>query len=252
MPPRRRGTRPTPARPGSRAIRGTRTTRVATTRSPSTRVEELAKAQPTSTGRRTTSRTSRTATGTATSRAQRRARPRGRRPRRASTSPAAAASRPVRTVGESRSSTRPPGGYASATGYKVANVTYDPRAETGIIVHEYGHDLGLPDLYDSIGAERPGHGVLGHHEHGSRAGRLNGIQPTHMGAWSKYVLGWLNPRSWTTAAPTASSPWQAPAAHGHGGGRAREPSRQGAASDRPTAATTPGGRTTTRNMATCA
>ena len=28
---------------------------------------------------------------------------------------------------------------------------------------------------------------------GSRSGRLNGIEPTNMGAWSKYVLGWLNP-----------------------------------------------------------
>ena len=28
---------------------------------------------------------------------------------------------------------------------------------------------------------------------GSRSGRLNGIEPTNIGAWSKYVLGWLNP-----------------------------------------------------------
>ena len=29
---------------------------------------------------------------------------------------------------------------------------------------------------------------------GSRSGRLNGSEPTHFGAWSKYVLGWLNPK----------------------------------------------------------
>ncbi len=87
------------------------------------------------------------------------------------------------------------GGYAfGKTGYKVANVTYQPEAaETGVVAHEFGHDLGLPDLYDSISGTDPDTAFWDIMSSGSRAGRLNGIQPTNMGAWSKYVLGWLNP-----------------------------------------------------------
>jgi immune inhibitor A len=88
------------------------------------------------------------------------------------------------------------GGYAfGKTGYKVANVTYQPEsAETGVIAHEFGHDLGLPDLYDSVQTSDPDTGFWDIMSSGSRSGRLNGILPTNMGAWSKYVLGWLNPK----------------------------------------------------------
>ena len=43
------------------------------------------------------------------------------------------------------------GGWPIAdTGYSLFNVTYQPEnAETGVIAHEFGHDLGLPDLYDT-------------------------------------------------------------------------------------------------------
>jgi immune inhibitor A len=88
------------------------------------------------------------------------------------------------------------GGYAFGdTGFKVANVTYQPEAAVaGVIAHEFGHDLGLPDLYDSITGTDPDTGFWDIMSSGSRSGRLNGIQPTNMGAWSKYVLGWLNPK----------------------------------------------------------
>ena len=77
----------------------------------------------------------------------------------------------------------------------MANVTYQPEsAETGVIAHEFGHDLGLPDLYDSVSTSDPDTGFWDIMSSGSRSGRLNGILPTNMGAWSKYVLGWLNPK----------------------------------------------------------
>jgi immune inhibitor A len=87
------------------------------------------------------------------------------------------------------------GGYAFGhTGYKVANVTYQPEAAVaGVIAHEFGHDLGLPDLYDSVSGTDPDTGFWDIMSSGSRSGRLNGIEPTNMGAWSKYVLGWLTP-----------------------------------------------------------
>jgi immune inhibitor A len=87
------------------------------------------------------------------------------------------------------------GGYAfGGTGYKVANVTYQPEAAVaGVIAHEFGHDLGLPDLYDSVQTSDPDTGFWDIMSSGSRSGQLNGSEPTNMGAWSKYVLGWLNP-----------------------------------------------------------
>ena len=88
------------------------------------------------------------------------------------------------------------GGYTfGGTGYKVANVTYQPEAATaGVIAHEFGHDLGLPDLYDSISGTEPDTAFWDIMSSGSRSGRLNGSQPTNMGAWSKYVLGWITPK----------------------------------------------------------
>src|SRR5262249_49804431 len=78
------------------------------------------------------------------------------------------------------------------TGYRVANVTYQPEnAVTGVIAHEFGHDLGLPDLYDSIQTSDPDTGFWDIMSSGSHSGELNGIQPTNMGAWSKHGLGWL-------------------------------------------------------------
>jgi immune inhibitor A len=98
------------------------------------------------------------------------------------------------------------GGYEfGGTGYKVANVTYQPEsAETGVIAHEFGHDLGLPDLYDSTQGSDPDTGFWDIMSSGSRSGRLNGILPTNMGAWSKYVLGWLTPKVMDYGSATGS------------------------------------------------
>ena len=64
----------------------------------------------------------------------------------------------------------------------------------GVIAHEYGHDLGLPDLYDSVGpATDSDVGWWDLMSTGSHSGRLFQTLPTHMGAWSKYVLGWIEP-----------------------------------------------------------
>ena len=81
------------------------------------------------------------------------------------------------------------------TGFRVFNVTFQPEdATAGVIAHEFGHDLGLPDLYDNVSGTEPNTAFWDIMSSGSRSGRLNGIQPTNMGAWSKYVLGWLTPK----------------------------------------------------------
>ncbi|MCP4413994.1 MAG: M6 family metalloprotease domain-containing protein, partial [Gammaproteobacteria bacterium] len=71
----------------------------------------------------------------------------------------------------------------------------------GVFVHEFGHVLGLPDLYDRTDAtEEPdfedsnGIGEWCLMASGSWGGDGNhGDTPAHMSAWCKIQMGWLNP-----------------------------------------------------------
>jgi M6 family metalloprotease-like protein len=63
----------------------------------------------------------------------------------------------------------------------------------GVFAHEYGHALGLPDLYDTdYTSEGVGNWSL-------MAGgswnyvTLDGDRPAHLDAWCKYALGWVTP-----------------------------------------------------------
>ncbi len=64
--------------------------------------------------------------------------------------------------------------------------------EIGVFAHEYGHVLGLPDLYDTDGTSE------GIGNYGLMAGGGWGAdgsspeRPSHMCAWSKVYLGWIN------------------------------------------------------------
>ena len=64
----------------------------------------------------------------------------------------------------------------------------------GVFAHEYGHALGLPDLYDSYDDSSEGAGVWSIMASGSwnRVSRP-GDRPGHFDAWSKYFLGWMQP-----------------------------------------------------------
>lgn len=64
----------------------------------------------------------------------------------------------------------------------------------GVLVHEFGHDIGLPDLYDTGGAGRNTVAWWELMSLGARTGRLNGSDPTHLGAWSKMAMEWSAPR----------------------------------------------------------
>lgn len=65
--------------------------------------------------------------------------------------------------------------------------------EIGVFCHEYGHALGLPDLYDTSGAGE-GIGKWGLMASGSWGGDgASPAQPVHMCAWSKIFLGWIAP-----------------------------------------------------------
>ncbi len=57
----------------------------------------------------------------------------------------------------------------------------------GVVAHEYGHDLGLPDLYDTdYSSDGVGRWCL------MGAGSWN-PNPSHMMRWCKMMLGWLTP-----------------------------------------------------------
>ncbi|GAA3014291.1 immune inhibitor A domain-containing protein [Actinokineospora diospyrosa] len=84
------------------------------------------------------------------------------------------------------------------TGLWVGDYTMQPEnGGLGVFAHEYGHDLGLPDHYDTVG---PG----GAQENGinwwslmgqSRVSNTNeaiGLRANDLSAWDKLQLGWLD------------------------------------------------------------
>lgn len=102
--------------------------------------------------------------------------------------------------------------------YIIMPEQYDPASMStiGVFAHEYGHSLGLPDLYDTdYSSNGVGYWSL------MAAGSWNyvtdrGDRPAHMDAWSKYQLGWVLPMRVTgtltnesiTAAATAADVYQ--------------------------------------------
>lgn len=76
------------------------------------------------------------------------------------------------------------------------------EATIGIMAHELGHDLGLPDLYDTDGSSR-GVGSWSIMAGGSWNGVARpGDSPAHFDPWSKYFQGWISP---TTVAGTLAN-----------------------------------------------
>ena len=72
------------------------------------------------------------------------------------------------------------------------------EATIGIMVHELGHDIGLPDLYDTDGSSE-GIGDWSVMASGSWNGTsLPGDSPAHFDPWCKYFEGWISPTLVTT------------------------------------------------------
>lgn len=78
--------------------------------------------------------------------------------------------------------------------YWVGKYTIQPEdGGVGVFTHEYGHDLGLPDLYDYYGENGTGFWTLMSSGSWVDEGKDTiGNKPAHMGAWEKFQLGWLN------------------------------------------------------------
>jgi immune inhibitor A len=81
------------------------------------------------------------------------------------------------------------------TGLWIGDYTTEPEnGGLGVFAHEYGHDLGLPDLYDTAGGDN-GVGFWSLMASGSWLGHGKddiGSTPGYMDPWSKLFLGWLN------------------------------------------------------------
>ena len=88
------------------------------------------------------------------------------------------------------------GGYnLPGTSLWVGDYTIEPEnGGVGVFAHEFGHDLGLPDLYDTTGGSDNSTGFWTIMSSGSWASDSQysiGDNPVHMGSWEKLALGWL-------------------------------------------------------------
>lgn len=95
-----------------------------------------------------------------------------------------------------------PADFAKLGGIKVGDsdlwirdyTTEPENGGLGVFAHEFGHDLGLPDYYDTNGGEN-GTGYWNLMSSGSWMGHGDGTigtTPNHMGATEKLFLGWLD------------------------------------------------------------
>jgi immune inhibitor A len=82
------------------------------------------------------------------------------------------------------------------TGIWVGDYTIQPEnGGLGVYAHEYGHDLGLPDEYDTSGGGENSTGFWTLMSSGSWLGtgkQSIGDLPGDMNAWDKLQLGWLD------------------------------------------------------------
>lgn len=78
--------------------------------------------------------------------------------------------------------------------YWLNKYTIQPEnGGVGVFAHEYGHDLGLPDLYDYTGENSTGFWtIMSSGSWLSQSEENIGSQPNHFGVWEKFQLGWLN------------------------------------------------------------
>ncbi|MFF3844755.1 immune inhibitor A domain-containing protein [Streptomyces sp. NPDC002328] len=88
------------------------------------------------------------------------------------------------------------GAQVGDTGIWVGDYTIQPEnGGLGVFAHEYGHDLGLPDEYDTSGAGENSTGFWTLMSSGSWLGTGKdsiGDLPGDMNAWDKLQLGWLD------------------------------------------------------------
>jgi len=83
------------------------------------------------------------------------------------------------------------------TGIWAADYTIQPEnGGLSVFAHEYGHDLGLPDLYDTTGKGSDSTvgfwSLMAQSRLSARRDQGIGTRPGDLGAWEKLQLGWLD------------------------------------------------------------
>lgn len=86
----------------------------------------------------------------------------------------------------------------------VAEEEVEPFSNFGVLCHEFGHLLGLPELYAPGGRQNEGIGVWGLMGQGTWLGR--GDKPPQMEAWSKVRLGWVDVQTIDRTTPAVEIP----------------------------------------------
>ncbi len=91
--------------------------------------------------------------------------------------------------------------YCGAGGLRIRNYTIMPEdGGVGVFAHEFGHDLGLPDEYDTIYSGRGDSiGYWSLMSTGSWIGKPAQTQPSDMSIWGRYSLGWMGPNLGVTS-----------------------------------------------------
>jgi len=87
------------------------------------------------------------------------------------------------------------GTQLGSTGIWIGDYTMQPEnGGLSVFTHEYTHDLGLPDDYDTsgLGDNSNEYWTLMAQSRLNAAGEPLGTRPGDMGAWNKLQLGWLN------------------------------------------------------------
>ena len=155
----------------------------------------------------TTTATATSTSRTATSTTSRRSTPaRARRPAAAprAPTPSGAIGRPRTWPGSAPSAPTATSSAAcgsAARTYWVFDYTVEPEnGGVGVFSHEFGHDLGIPDEYDTSGNTGGAENSTGFWtpwssgSYGSDGTPANGIgnRPFSMSAWDKLVFGWLD------------------------------------------------------------
>ena len=81
-----------------------------------------------------------------------------------------------------------------ASNYWIGDYTIEPEnGGVGVFAHEFAHDLGLPDEYASPGENSTAWWTLmSQGSYGTVNGEDIGSAPTHMNAWDKFQLGFLD------------------------------------------------------------
>ena len=104
--------------------------------------------------------------------------------------------RPSRAPARVRSATRDGGNQIGTSGIWIGDYTIQPEnGGRSVFFHEFGHDLGLPDDYNSVngGDNNNEHWTLmAQSRLGAKDEPFIGDRAGDLGAWNKLQLGWLD------------------------------------------------------------